>query len=117
MSTQLTKIYRVKPSSEIKLVITIGHGQDSFSTVYLEGDKIVSEKRRSFEVVLPVPGKDLKGKMLFCSTTVIDIVKETNLTSVAYELSGGKQDFKQSLEESVDKEHGVKHYVATFLFI
>lgn len=117
MSTQLTKLYRVKPTSEIKLVITIGHAQQGLTTAYLESDKIVNEKKNSLEIILPEKGKDLKGKTLFCSTTVIDVVTETNETSVTYELLGGRQDFKQVLQESVDKEHGVKHYVATFLFI
>ena len=116
MSTVLARFCRVKNTSEIKLSLTIGFAQKGYSTVYLEDEKI-GEWDGSFTKSLEIQGNDLKGKTLFCHTLIIDLRSETDETSVTYELTGGKADFKQTLKESVDKPGGVKHYVATFTFI
>ncbi|MEW5925583.1 MAG: hypothetical protein AB1746_16495 [Candidatus Zixiibacteriota bacterium] len=115
--TNLTKMYRVSTSSIVKLSVTIGYGQSSITTVYLENDKLVNEKKNSFEIVLPYTGMELKGKTLFCSTMVMDMSPESNKIGVTYVISGGKEDYHQMLWESVDKDRGVIHFIANFLFI
>ena len=116
MGTYLEKLYRVKTTSVVTLKIEIGYAQKGYTTVFLGDKKIVNNKKNSFEKVLEEKGKDLKGKTLFCQTMVTDVRTETNETSVKYELTGGRKDFKQKLQESVESHGDVKHYVANITF-
>lgn len=115
MNTSLSKLYRVGKGDKVTLKITIGYAQVGTTTVNLGSNKLVSDQKNTFE--LPIgSGEDLNGKTLYCSTIVADIQKETNQTSVTYELTGGPQGFKQTLQESVENEGAVVFYTATFRF-
>ncbi|MFH1861807.1 MAG: hypothetical protein ABH878_03245, partial [bacterium] len=62
-------------------------------------------------------GSNLIGKVLNCTTTVTDIVPETNDTSITYELTGGIDPFRQTLQTTAPRAGGVIFYTAQFYFI
>ena len=117
MTPNISKSYSVRKDSQVTLKLTIGNGQKATTTITLDSVEIVKDEKNSFEFVLHELGEKLKGKVLYCVTMVSDFVPETNETSVTYEMTGGRSDFKITLNESVDMEAGKVHYVASFNFI
>ena len=115
MATSIAKFYRVKDTSELDLKIEIGQVQKGITDISLGDKKLIENFVGDVSEKLPGKGEDLKGKTMFCHTMVIDVRDETNETSVTYKLTGGRTDFKETLQESVE-EHGTKHYVAVFTF-
>lgn len=91
----LNEVYEVV-EEDITLKIEIGYGQNAASIVYLDGKRIEGPLNegafeRSFEVNL---GKIRSGQKLTVSTTVLDIMPETDKTSVTVSLLGGKSDIE-----------------------
>ena len=116
MSTSLSNFYRVRNEDTVTLKITIGHGQVGTTSVNLAGNDLVSGHKNSLNLRIPGSGKELNGKTLFCSTIVADVRTETNETSVTYEVSGGVNPFKQTLQERVDSEEDIVFYTGIFRF-
>jgi hypothetical protein len=116
MSTSLNAFYRVGDDDRVTLKITIGHGQTGTSFARLGEEVLASEHPGKLERALPGTGRELRGKVLQCRTTVADIREETNKTSVTYELKGGLTRFEQTLEESVERERDSIRYKAIFNF-
>jgi hypothetical protein len=117
MSTTLTKVYRVRKNDVVILRISIGFAQVGVTTVFLDNEMLAENRRNSFEVKLNKPGESLGGKTLMCSTIVTDVRRETNETSVTYELIGGVIAQKHTLQDSVESEGDVIIYVANCFFL
>jgi hypothetical protein len=117
MSTSLTKLYRVNNDDQsVQLSITIGDGQVGVTSINLGSEQIVSNHKNSILSMDIGTGEDLKGKTLYCTTSVTDVQSTTNQTSVMYELHGGKIPFSQTLSETVAGDGDVVFYTATFYF-
>ncbi len=116
MNTTLSKLYRVQDQDNLSLVITVGEAQKGTTSIYLDAEELASsDKNARIKRVLGL-GSKLKDKVLYCLTIVADIRRETNKTSVTYELTGGQTPFKQSLEESTESHGDVVFYTAIFHF-
>ncbi len=117
MSTSITKVYRVKDSEdEVSITIKIGHGQNAATSIFLGGTELRSELRDDVIELHVGKGKDIKNKSLYCTTTVTDVRRETNETSVTYKLTGGVNTFENTYSETVDNEGETVSYMATFYF-
>lgn len=111
----VTKLYRVAESSSLVLRLTVGHGQPAVTDVSLENKELVRRAEGNLELPIPGSGAELKGKKLLCTTIVTDIRKETDQTSVTYELLGGQSVFRHSLEETSTGDGSVVFFTATFI--
>lgn len=117
MSTSLTKLYKVNNDNQaIRLSVTIGDGQIGVTSVNLGSEQMVVNHKNSLLDKEIGNGLNLKGKVLFCTTTVTDVQQATNKTSVTYELKGGQIPFSQTLSETVTSDGDVVFYTATFYF-
>ncbi len=115
MGTLIFHSYQVRDDDIIKLKVTIGDAQRGVTTVKLGVDELANNHPGQLELTIG-SGRDLKGKELFCTTTVADVRTETNHTSVTFEVEGGPNSFSETLQKTV-KDHGdVVFYVATFSF-
>jgi hypothetical protein len=100
---------------EVKISVVIGEAQIGSSLVMLDekekakGEKIVDCSLGN--------GPDLKGKTLLVKTTVNDVSDKTNLTSVTYQLKGGKEDANYLLDATVANEGDSMLYRATFKMV
>jgi hypothetical protein len=120
------KFYDVIRDRGVTLRITVGHAQVGATQASINQRPLVSEditKDRikaagRSEWVLPLgAGAVLDGQLLVATTVVADVRAETDETQVNYELTGGVQDFKFSLQESVDQPGGIVVYTLTVDFI
>jgi len=117
MSTSITKIYRVIDGDDhVYLTINIGHAQPGVTSIFLAGKELKSGIKSDIDKLDLGPGKELKSKTLYCTTTVTDIRPETNQTSVKYELTGGLKKFENKYSESVDNDGETISYMASFYF-
>ena len=98
-------------SGPVTLRIVIGDAQLGTSLVLLDGEEIASGSIALLR--LPAPA-DLVGKRLTIVTTVTDVQRMTNRTSVTYVLTGGAGDWEYRSAESVDEENASVVYKATF---
>jgi hypothetical protein len=117
MSTSLVKNYGlIGNGSVVKIKIDIGFGQLGVTKINLGDNTIVDNTQGSFEKVVGID-TELKGKKLFCVTTVTDVRNETNNTSVDYLLTGGIKAYSNSLQESVNSQGEVLFYTSMFIFV
>ena len=120
------KVYAVVADQDVKLKITVGHGQVGATQATLKQEALVNENsavdgikrnnRSEWELALGA-GANLSGELFVVTTVVADVRSETDKTSVNYELTGGTSDFAFSLEESVDQPGGLVIYNLTILFV
>jgi hypothetical protein len=115
MSNTLTKAYQLKDGEELKLTIIVGDGQLGITSVSLENELIVNNETGTIERII---GRysNLKGKSLYCTSTVTDVRTETNKTSITYRLEGGVNTYENTLQETVNNEGDVVRYNASFFF-
>lgn len=114
MATAITTAYRVGDEDDITFRVTIGDAQKGVSTVRLGTEQLAHNAAR-LELNLG-KGKDLKGKKLFCTTTVTDVRTETNRTSVTYAVEGGPNNFEETLAKTVESHGDVVFYTAEVFF-
>lgn len=117
MSTTIVDFYRLNDSDKkVEMALTIGHGQESSSDLSVEG--LINEEgiKNSFKRVLE-SNKNLKGKTLRCVTSVLDIQKTTDQTSILLELSGGLEPYSESRDKVASPPGSVVSYSITIYFI
>jgi hypothetical protein len=93
----------------VVLRIFIGEGQFGSSAVLLGEGELASG---SLAMVRVGEGVDLKGERLTITSTVTDVQRLTNLTSVTYVLSGGPRIEEHHMERDVEEEGGSVIYIA-----
>jgi hypothetical protein len=89
----------------------VGDGQFGSSVVALDGVEIASGAIAMLQIG---PGKDVKGKTLSVKTTVTDVMRSSNHTSMTYELSGGPSTDTHPAEAEVRKDGDSVLYLARF---
>lgn len=118
------KLYRVKKSkAPIEVGVRVLHSQVGATAVRIgtrtplnddadgDPDRWKSEWRFS-----PGTGQEVAGKLLFITTAVTDVRKETDKTGVSYQFAGGVDSFNCTLEAAVDEAGGVVIYQLTVDF-
>lgn len=101
-------------NGEVTLRVVVGDGQLGSSLVSVDKTQIASG---AIAFLTVGTGPSLVGKSLRVVTTVTDVQRMTNRTSVLYLLRGGKADRDLPLEETVDEEGDSVHYVVTFKLV
>jgi hypothetical protein len=105
--------YRVG-HADVTLRIVVGEGQIGTSLVRLDDRDIASG---AIAMVRIGAGSELAGRRLRVATTVTDVQRLTNRTSVRYVLSGGPEDATFDAAAKVDEDGGSIHYAARFDFV
>jgi hypothetical protein len=105
--------YRVG-DGDVTLRIAVGDGQIGTSLVRLDDKELASG---SLGMLLLGPGPALVGRRLRVATTVTDVQRLTNRTSVRYALSGGAEEARFDARADVAEEGGTVHYMARFDFV
>lgn len=113
MIVRLTENYVVMEKGEVTVAVTVGQGQKGNTEMFLEGKRLGGRKTPC----TLGSGKDLTGKKLRIVSVVTDTSNKTNLTSVTYELKGGKDERTHTLSYTVKHELETVDYVANFKFI
>jgi len=98
-------------SGEVKLRLIVGEGQIGTSLVIL-GDRELASG--NVMVVSLGSGSDLAGQTLRVKTTVNDVQRTTNRTSMTYIFEGGSSPKEILAKEDVDEEGDLVQYIATF---
>lgn len=99
---------------DVTLRIAVGEGQLGTSLVRLDGKELASG---SLGMLLLGPGPALAGRRIRVATTVTDVQRLTNRTSVRYVLSGGPEEAAFDAKAEVEKEGDTVHYTARFDFV
>jgi hypothetical protein len=107
---RLKHTYRVG-AGEVTLRLIVGEGQVGTSLVRLGERDLASG---AVAMVFVGTGPEVAGQQLSVATTVTDVQRFTNRTSVRYLLSGGPEDAAFEASADVDAEGGSIHYVARF---
>ncbi len=112
MAVELDTSYQVA-AGEVKLTITIGNAQLGDSIVKLE-NKVLGMG----DIVNLVVGKGpaITGKALRVKSVVTDVSDKTNMTSIAYLLTGGAAPGTYDLNAEVAQEGDSIIYRAAFHF-
>jgi len=105
--------YRVG-DGDVTLRITVGDGQIGTSLVRLDDQDVASG---AIAMLVVGSGPALVGRRLRVATTVTDVQRLTNRTSMRYLLSGGPDDATFDAAAEVEEEGGSIHYAARFDFI
>jgi hypothetical protein len=95
----------------VTLRLLMGEGQLGTSLVRL-GDRDLASG--AIAMVLVGKGPEVAGQQLRVATTVTDVQRFTNRTSVRYLLTGGTEEAEFEASGDVDSEGGSIHYVAKF---
>ena len=109
---RLNRTYTVRKAPVI-LRIVIGDGQFGSSVVRLDGQEIASG---AIAMLLLGDGAGLRGSKATVATTVTDVQRGTNRTSVTFELSGGLTTDVHPVNADADRDGGSVLYVARFTF-
>lgn len=109
---RLNRTYTVRKAPVI-LRIVVGDGQFGSSVVRLDGEEIASG---AIAMLLVGDGAGLRGSKVAVATTVTDVQRNTNRTSMTYELSGGPTTDVHPVDANVDQDGGSVLYVARFTF-
>lgn len=117
MSTQILEPYKVNRRSNkpVKLEVLIGDGQLGFTSANLEEQKIINERKGSFQFEIG-KGSEIEDKSLFVMTMVKDVQPATNKTEVTFKLTNGISPYTETLRKEVSLNGGVAFYVAYFIF-
>lgn len=107
---RLNRSYTVS-TGPVELRIVVGHGQLGSSVVKLDGVEIASGMLGMLKLG---KGRDLKGSKLAVSTTVTDVQRSSNRTSVTYVLSGGSSTETYPLSADVETDGGSVLYIGRF---
>lgn len=107
------KTYRVSPGSNVLLTVTIGQAQLGASLALLDQEEL---EGRAFNRKFLGTGDSLTGRTLQIITMVSDVRKQTNRTSVKYELTGGMTPLHFEAADNVDEEGDMVLYLATISF-
>jgi hypothetical protein len=107
---RLNRQYQVG-QGDLTLRLQVGEGQFGTSLVRL-GDRDLASG--AVAMVLIGAGPDVAGQKLLVATTVTDVQRFTNRTSVRYVLTGGPQDAEFEAAAQVDEEGGSVHFRAQF---
>lgn len=115
-STTINDAYStgVSDNNKIKLKVSIENAQIAKSTVRLN-KKNIGDFEDSFEVELG-NAKDLWGMTLYVDTTETDVSPDSNTVSFKLELSGGKNPYLNSKEQTI-AAGGYVFYTAEIIFI
>ena len=110
-----TQTYPVNDESQVRLSMEVGDGQAGGTSLMLDNE--ILGPNGAINNVLIGTGKDLRFKILRCTTRVHDINVQTNRTSVTHKFSGGKtaKDFPYTVE--VSEEGGFAMYSISFIFV
>ena len=103
----------VHEGHDVFLTVLIGEGQLGFTTALLGEEKKTA--RRDVRRLPLGPAAELRGRVLVVSTTVTDIQKEHDRTSVTVVLgNGGEHEFPQS---EAAHPSGVVNYLNVITFV
>jgi len=110
-----TALYAVQQNSPVQLAIEIGDEQVGGTSILWQGQ--IREIPGNGGDRFGSKGEDLRHQILHCVTTVRDINKQTNRTSVTYTLSGGQATQRFPYTVEVPKEGEYAQYTIDFIFI
>ena len=112
VTKRLNRRYQIG-TGEVTLRIVVGEGQFGNSLVEIDDVEVASG---AVAMVRLGAGGDLVGKVARVVTTVTDVQRSTNRTSMRYVLSGGPEE--ETFEETADVETdgGSVQYVVRFRF-
>ncbi len=109
---RLSRRYQVD-NGDVSVRIIVGEGQVGTSLVEVDGIEIASG---GLARVRLGSGEELPGKTARVITTVTDVQRATNRTSVRYVLEGGSEQAIFDKEAEVENEGGSVQYIARFRF-
>lgn len=117
------KRYRVNSTANVNVAVQILYGQVGATVARIGTKDLVHEDPHSDPKrwkdkwqFSPGSGSAVAGKMLFITTAVADVRKETDATGVSYQLTGGPDTFAWKFETSVDEAGGMVIYQMTVDF-
>ncbi len=119
------RFYTVKRSAApVTVKVSTGYAQVGATTAWIGKRQLANEDENSdrkkwkqeWEFDDIGNGKDLDGKLMFITTAVADVQKETDKTSVTYQITGGVDPFTFTLEVPVDQPGGLVLYHVTIDF-
>ncbi len=116
--TTLDTLYVVDMSDKVvTLSIEIGDsGQTSNMTIMLDNKTITSNQSGNFPKTNLGTNKELNGKKLSIVANIADTSKETNLTSLTINLTGGQEDIILPLSKTVEADGESEDYLCLIEF-
>lgn len=112
MPTQVDT-YTVQDGETVFLTLDIGEGQTGYSTAMI-GSRKVASRRRIKQLELG-DGADLRGKVLVTTTTVVDLQRDHDRTSVTLTLTDGTTLVRPQSQDADASGVVVYLFVVTFL--
>ncbi len=112
ITKRLTRRYQVA-RDDVTLRIIVGDGQIGTSLVKVDGVELASGH---VAMVRLGAGNALKGATARVITTVTDVQRGTNHTSIRYVLSGGVDEATFDTDADVPRDGGSVQYIARFRF-
>jgi hypothetical protein len=98
-------------SDFVELRVVVGDGQFGSTVIKLDGVEIASGILGMLKLG---KGKDVRGSKLAVATTVTDVQRSSNRTSVTYELSGGPSTDVHLMDAEVENDGGSVLYIGRF---
>ena len=108
-----TNFYQVKANTPIFFEVRIGNGQVGGTALRLNGSSIPVNPTGPTKI--GQDDQDLRSSVLQSITTVKDISKTTNKTSVEHKLSGGLATEVFPYAIQVKKDKGIARYFITYV--
>jgi hypothetical protein len=108
-----TNFYQVKQNAPIFFEVKIGNGQVGGTALRLNGSSIPVNPTGPTRI--GEDGQDLRRSVLQSITTVKDISRTTNKTSVEHTLSGGLATEVFPYAIQVKKDKGIARYFITYV--
>jgi hypothetical protein len=108
-----TNFYQVKQNTPIFFEARIGNGQVGGTALRLNGSSIPVNPTGPTKI--GQDGQDLRRSVLQSITTVKDISKTTNNTSIEHTLSGGLSTEVFPYAIKVKKDKGIARYFITYV--
>lgn len=116
-NVSVTKIVRTAANDlPVTADVAIGFGQRGDTIIYIEGKKFLEFEDSRSGIQLGT-NNSLKQKVVIFQTTVFDIQKQTNQTSVDIAISGTQSGVKIPMSFTVPSEGDVVSYTANIQFI
>ncbi len=108
-----TNFYKVNPSGQIFMTVTIGDRQVGGTSATLNGAPVAVNPLG--ETPIGAPAQDLRNSILQVMTTVKDVNPDTNHTSVTHSFTGGasQESFLHEISVNLDKNNA--RYFITYV--
>ena len=110
-----TRTYSAADDQTVTVDVLIGDGQSGGSAVYLGADMLTGGP--PVDALVVGTGRDIRGRFLTVSTTVVDIRPEHDNTSVTVTMKGGDPAELHVHQAAVTAPGGSVNYLTVVKFV